>query len=145
MLFQLQLCVSSHFFNLISWLNPRLGGISESVNQPALNRGGLAVAAGASSPFWFLSEKEADESLQIRIGALRLKLHVNKWICSPSRQPLIVFHRDEMQFVSFLRRTSKGSGPSAMTHCTEKCSVSNRRKSDLDSVSSFLFTSPFVW
>lgn len=52
--------------------------------------------------------KGADESLQIRMGAPHLKLHANKWICSPSRQPLIVFHRGKMQFVSFLCRTSEG-------------------------------------
>lgn len=94
----------------------------------------------AVSPvFVFYHKKEADDSPQIRMGALRLKLQANKWICSPSRQPLIVFHKGKMQFVSFLGRTSEGSGPCAMTHCGEKHSVSNRRKSDLSSVCSFLF------
>ena len=41
----------------------------------------------------FINKEEADESLQIRTGALRLKLHANKWIRSPSRQTLIVFYR----------------------------------------------------
>lgn len=68
--------------------------------------------------FFFIT-KEADKSPQIRMGAFGLKHQVNKWKCSPSRQPLIVFHRDKMQFVLFLHHTSKGSGASTMTHCAE--------------------------
>lgn len=47
-----------------------------------------AAAAGDSLVFGFYQEKDTDDSLQIR-----LRHHTNKWICSPSHQPLIVFHR----------------------------------------------------
>lgn len=112
---QLKINKSYYFLNLISGVNPHLDEIRESVSQSTLGSPSLPVLLH----FLVFIKREADESLQIRMGALCLKLHTNKWICSPSRQPLIVFHRGKMQFVSFLCRTSKGSGPRVMTHCTE--------------------------
>lgn len=46
-----------------------------------------------------------------------------------------------MQFVSFLCRTSKGSGPCAMTHCNENTLFPIEENQICNSVCSFLFTS----
>lgn len=109
--------ISSFFQCLISWVNPHLDGISESVNQATLSQSDCRRRRHCCRCFslfgfyqkgswWVPSDKD---------GSPSLKAPANKWICSPSRQPLIVFHRGKMQFVSFLRCTSKGR----MSHCTE--------------------------